>query len=296
MPETTCPPGLGAPVRGARPRSPGSPDPSRPAVLIVAFGTSTRASLTFSFLERELRRELSGHEIRWAYASETVRRRVNASRPPEDRLQGVPEALAGLRSHGFTRAVVQPLYVVPGEMYDQLLDTVAGFPGVHLEVGGTLLHRWESLHLLLGAVARDFLPPDEGCNVLVAHGTPTTASGANLAYLGLERALARSHPNALLGTVEGLIPPEETLAAARAHPGDRVRFIPFMVVAGDHIMNDVLGEDGGRSWRSEMEAAGKHVDVPTIRYGGQELYRGLGFLPETAFVLLDEIRRAMGRL
>ncbi len=296
MPEATCPPGLAAPVRGARPRSTGNADPSRPAVLIVAFGTSTRASLTFSFLEKELRRELPGHEIRWAYASETIRRKLNASRPPEHRLPSVPEALAELRARGFTRAVIQPLYVVPGEMYDRLLETVAGFPGFHLEVGGTLLHRWESLHMLLGAVARDFLAPGEGCNVLVAHGTPTTASGANLAYLGLERALARSHPNALLGMVEGLIPPEETLAAARAHPGERVRFIPFMVVAGDHIMNDVMGEDGERSWRSELEAAGKRVDVPTVRYGGQELYRGLGFLAETAFVLLDEIRRAMDRL
>ena len=296
MPEATCPPGLGAPVRGARPRSPGTTDPSRPAVLIVAFGTSTRASLTFSFLDGELRKEFPGREIRWAYASETIRRKLNAERAPEDRLPSVPEALAELRAQGFTRAVVQPLYVVPGDMYDRLIETVAGFPGLHLEVGGTLLHRWESLHRLLGAVARDFLPPGEGCNVLVAHGTPSTASGANLAYLGLERALARSHPNAFLGMVEGLIPPGETLAAARAHPGGRVRFVPFMVVAGDHVMNDVMGEDDGGSWRSELEAAGKRVDVPMVRFGGRSLYRGLGFVPETVAVLVDEIHRAMGRL
>ncbi len=292
MPDTrSFPP---PPIRGGRSRH--RVDRSLPAVLVVAFGTSTRASVTFASVADVLARELPHHEIQWAYASNAIRLKLNASRPPQDRLSSVPEALAELRARGFTRVAVQPLYVVPGDMYGRLLDTAAGFPGLHLEVAGTLLHRWRNVHRLLDAVARDFLPSDEGFNVLVAHGTPSAASAANIVYLGLQQALARRHPNARLGMVEGLVRPEETLEAARAHPGRRVRFIPFMVVAGDHIMNDVLGEDGGRSWRSEMEAAGKHVDVPTIRYGGQQLYRGLGFLPETAFVLLDEIRRAMGRL
>ncbi|NOY44865.1 MAG: cobalamin biosynthesis protein CbiK [Deltaproteobacteria bacterium] len=284
------------PVRGARPDPPEARDPSSPAVLIVAFGTSTRASLTFSFLDRELCRRLPAHEIRWAYASDRIRKQLNAAGSPETRLRSVPEALAELQADGFTRVVVQPLYVVPGEMYDRLLATVAGFPGLRTEVGGTLLHRWDSVHRLIGALAQDFLPPEEGCNVLVAHGTPSTASGANAVYLGLERTLARRHPNTYLGMVEGLVPPDDTLTAALTHAGDRVRFIPLMVVAGDHVMNDVMGENGEKSWRSELEAAGKRVEVPTVRLGDAELYRGLGFVPEAVAVFVDEIRRAMARL
>jgi len=281
------------PVRGARPDG---REPTAPAVLTVAFGTTTRASLTFSFLDRELCRRLPGHEIRWAYASDRIRKKLNTSRSPETRLRSVPEALAELQADGFTRAVVQPLYVVPGEMYDRLLATVAGFPGLRTEVGGTLLHRWKSLHRLLGALSHDFLPPDEGCNVLVAHGTPSTASGANAVYLGLERTLARHHPNTYLGMVEGVVPPDDTLTAALVHPGERVRFIPLMVVAGDHVMNDVMGENGKGSWRSELEAAGKRVDMPTVRFGDSELYRGLGFVPEAVAVFVDEIQTAMDRL
>ncbi len=274
----------------------------RPAVVLTAFGTSTKAQVTYDALEVEVRKSFPDNELRWAFTSEVIRERVNARWAKEgkpDRLQSLQQALADLEAQGYTRVAVQPLHIFPGEEYEEVLGIVRQFPGLAIETGETLLQRWEVLRGIVSVLAKDFLPPEEGCNVVVAHGTPMTHVGSNITYLGLERYLTRRFPNAFLGAVEGVITREDTLDAVRAYPVKRVRFIPLMYVAGDHILNDILGEEKNPeepSWRSEVEAAGFAVDVPTIDHDGKTLYRGLGFLPEVNEVFLREIGRCLERL
>ena len=96
-----------------------------------------------------------------------------------------------------------------------------------------------------------------------------------------------------------MITREDALGPASAHPAGRVRFIPLMYVAGDHIMNDIMGEDESPedpSWKTEMEAAGKTVDVPTREVEGETYYRGLGFLPEVNAIFIRGLERTLGRL
>ncbi|MBI5442836.1 MAG: sirohydrochlorin cobaltochelatase [Deltaproteobacteria bacterium] len=290
---------LGTPARAAqlltRARN------ERPAIVLAAFGTSTRAQATYDFLEAQVRRELPDYELRWAFTSEIIRERTNARREKEgrpERLRSLAEVLAGLEGEGYGTIVVQPLFVAPGEEYDEALAVVRRFPSLRIEVGETLLHRWSSVEEVLLALRRDFLPPEEGCNVLVAHGSPTTGAASNTTLLGLERQLARVAPNAYLGCVEGVIPAEDALERARACAGKRVRFVPLMLVAGDHILNDVMGGKGaeGSSWRAELVRAGKEVDVPTLQFGGETHYKGLGFIPEVNAVFIRGIRKALDRL
>ncbi|MDH5297494.1 MAG: hypothetical protein OEV91_00560, partial [Desulfobulbaceae bacterium] len=53
-----------------------------PAIVIVAFGTTTKAQVTYDFFEEQLRRELPEPfkrlKIVWAFTSEIVRERANA--------------------------------------------------------------------------------------------------------------------------------------------------------------------------------------------------------------------------
>ena len=270
----------------------------RPAVVIAAFGTSTKAQVTYDVFERALREEFPETEIRWAFTSEVIREIVNerwARDGIQKRLSSLQQALADLEAEGFTKVAIQPLHIFPGEEYEEVLSIARGFPGLKIEIGETLLQRWEGVREVVAAIAAGFLPPEEGANVVVAHGTPTTHSGANIAILGLERHLLRNYPNAYVGTIDGVIAPEEALGPATAHPGKRVRFVPLMYVAGDHVMNDVMGE-GAESWRSRVEAAGKTAEAPTVELEGKTYYRGLGFLPEVNEIFLREIHRALGRL
>jgi len=222
---------------------------------------------------------------------------VNDRRRAEGRsdlLQSLQQALGDLEAHGYTKAAVQPLHIFPGHEYGEVVDIASRFPGLRVELGETLLHRWSNVREVVDVLSRDFLPPQEGCNVLVSHGTPTTHSPANIAYLGLESHLSRTHPNTYLGVVEGIFAPEDALGPASACAGPRVRFLTFMYVGGEHVMRDVMGE--GESWKKRLEEAGKAVEATTVDYEGKTLYKGLGFYPEVNELFIDSLRRALARL
>lgn len=270
----------------------------RPAVVIAAFGTSTAAQLTYDAFEAQLREALPDLEIHWAFTSEVIRERVNQRRRAQGRtdlLLSLQQVLADLEARGYTKAAVQPLHIFPGQEYEETVGIASRFPGLRVELGEVLLHRWENVREVVAAVSRDFVPPAEGCNVLVSHGTPLTASPANITYLGLDRHLAETYPNAFLGVVEGIFTPEHALGPAAACPGPRVRFVPFMYVGGEHLMRDVMGGDA-ESWKTRVEAAGKTAEAATVEYRGQTLYKGLGFYPEVNDLFLDSLRRAVARL
>ena len=274
----------------------------KPAIVVAAFGTSTKAQATYDAFDKQLKAALPGYDVRWAFTSEVIRERVNARRAKEGnskRLLSLQQALADLEADGYTKVAVQPLQIFPGEEYEEVLRLATGFPGLRVEFGETLLQRWEGVHEVVKLLSRDFLPPPEGCNVIVAHGSPQTGVGSNSTYLGLDRYLSRRFPNAFLGCVEGVVTREDALEPAKACAGKRVRFIPLMFVGGDHIMNDIMGGEGGgdeESWKQEMTKAGKVVDIPTLEVGGQTQYRGLGFIPEVNEIFIREVDRALKRL
>lgn len=274
----------------------------KPAILVAAFGTSTRAQATYDVFEKQLKEAIPDHEVRWAFTSEVIRERVNAKRAGEGKapkLQSVQQALADLEAEGYTKVAVEPLQIFPGEEYEEVLRLAGGFPGLKVEFGETLLHRWEYVHKVVAVLSKDFLPPAEGCNVLVAHGSPQTGVGSNSTYLGIDRYLSKKYPNVLIGCVEGVLTREEALNSAKTHPSGKVRFIPLMFVGGDHIMNDIMGDNDGSgepSWKAEMARAGKAVDIPLAAVDGQPMFRGLGLIPEINGIFIGEIERALKRL
>lgn len=274
----------------------------KPAIVLTAFGTSTRARITYDTLEAAVRKAFPDNEVRWAYTSEVIRERMNAKAVKEgraERLSSLQQALADLEAAGFRKVAVQPVHIFPGEEYEEVLSIVRNFPGLKIETGEALMQRWEVMYRLVKALSKDFLAPSEGCNVLVAHGTPMTNVGSNIAYMGLDRHLRMKYPNVWLGGVDGVADRADALDAAAKWPVKKVRFIPFMYVAGDHIMNDVMGEEKANwdeSWRAEMEGKGFTVEALTTQEAGEKYYKGLGFMPETLEVFVSEVKRSLERL
>lgn len=271
----------------------------RPAIVIAAFGTSTKAQITYDAFTEQLKKTFPDHEIMWAFTSEVIRERVNARRVKKgegERLLSLQEALARLEAEGHRKVVVQPLHIFPGSEYNDVVAKAQNFPGLRVELGETLLQRWDVLREVVELLSKDFLSDEEGANVLVTHGTPSTHIGSNITLLGLNHHLLSHYPNVYMGCVDGAITKEEALNRANAHKGGKVRFIPLMYVAGDHIMNDIMGEDGRESWKADVEAAGKKVDVPTVDVAGEKYFRGLGFLPEVNEIFIREIGRSLKRL
>ncbi len=281
-----------------------------PAIVIAAFGTTTRAQATYDFFEEQLRKELPekyrNYEIRWAFTSEIVRERANKKFKKagiDKRYRSLAQVVSNLEDEGYRKIVVQPLHIFPGIEYESVLRMVEGLRdaftdfNLRIEVGEPLLQYWWDLETVAEVLGKDMLASGEGCNVLASHGTGETAVGSNITYLGLERTLSQMYDNAFLGSVEGITSRASALAKAKACKAKKVRFIPFMYVAGDHVMNDIMGaepdEEGGLSWSLEMKKEGFETDATTVVYKGKEYYKGLGFYPEINRIFIESIVRLL---
>ena len=280
-----------------------------PAIVIAAFGTTTKARITYEFFEKQLRAELPAEyrelKIVWAFTSEIVRERANAKfakAGSAERYLSLPQVLANLENEGYRKVAVQPLHIFPGQEFEDLEREIAAFRmiGLRIENGGTLLHKWEWVFETVDLLEKEFLAPDEGMNVLVAHGTPETFPGSNSTYLGLDRYLSRKYPNVVAGGVDGVLTREQALEAVKKSPLKRARMIPFMYVAGDHIMNDIMGEkpdkDGELSWALELERAGVKVDTVYTEYKGEKCFKGLGFYKEINSRFIGQLVESLKRL
>ena len=280
-----------------------------PAIVIAAFGTTTKARVTYDFFDAQLRKELPKEyrnlKIVWTFTSEIVRERANAKfkkAGSAERYLSLVQVLANLENEGYRKVAVQPLHIFPGQEFEDMEREIAAFSmiGLRIENGGTLLHDWEWLFETVSVLEKEFLAPNEGMNVLVAHGTPETFAGSNATYLGLDRYLSRKYPNVVAGGVDGVLTREQALAAVKAFPVKRARLIPFMYVAGDHIMNDIMADKpdkhGELSWALELEKAGIKVDSVFTEYKGERCFKGLGFYKEINSRYIKQLVDSLKRL
>lgn len=195
-----------------------------PAVVIAAFGTTTRAQSTYEFFEEQLRKELPSEyrslRIEWAFTSEIVRERANKKfreSGSEKRFLSLMQVLANLEDEGYREFAIQSLHIFPGQEYSELESIVEGFRhmGLRIVYGGTLFDKREDIHEVIEELEKDFLSPDQGCNILVAHGSPRTSHNANSIYLGLARYVDSKYPNVFAGAVDGVSCPSGKPAKPR---------------------------------------------------------------------------------
>ncbi|MBF0201537.1 MAG: sirohydrochlorin cobaltochelatase [Desulfamplus sp.] len=259
----------------------------KPALIIAAFGSNTRARAALDIVQVHLDRHFSKFDIFWAYTSEIIRRKTG--------LPSLHQTLAQVEAAGFRKAVVQPLHIFPGTEYRQIEETCTYFPGLRVFLGETLCHRWQFIKKTLDVMEQDFLPLYQGINLLAMHGTPLAADPVNMVYLGVEKLVADRYPHVLAAAVEGVPDPDALfLKMCRqgiSHDFKRARILPMMYFAGMHARDDLMGEDG--SWKTRLEEMGFTVDCPMVDIDGESLFKGLAFYPEVIDFIVQRIERTL---
>lgn len=259
----------------------------KPAIVLAAFGTSTEAFDTYQHIEKLVRERFPGYEVRWAFTSQKIRRKVRLEQGRE--LQDLSQTLQALQAAGFTWVAIQAFHVVPGEEWEEkVVQESRKIPGMQVALGKPLLSSNRDQELVLEALARTF-PPNlkQQAVVLVGHGSPNPQGEAT--YLALAARLRRQFPgqNVFLGTVEGKPTRDETLAAVQKSGATTVVLIPFLLVAGEHVNTDILG-DGPESWKSRL------LQLGTCRVEG--IRRGLGYQDGIVRIYLDHLAEALKTL
>lgn len=260
---------------------------NKPAIIIAAFGTSSRAKAPLALFQAAVEKQFPNYEVFWAYTSEIICRKLT--------LPTVKEMLATVEAAGFRKAVVQPLHVFPGTEYQQLAETCEYFPGLRVLLSETLFHRWDFVKSSLAVLENEFLSADQGLNILALHGTPLAADPANIVYLGFEKLVTDRYPNVLAASIEGIPDHEAVLAKIErdqlANKYKTARIIPVMYFAGMHAEKDLMGAKN--SWRSRLEETGFTVNCPMIEQEGKEFYKGLAYYPEVLSFFMDRLQRSL---
>ncbi len=253
-------------------------------IIIAAFGSTGRGKIRLEVFEEEVRKKFPGKEVHWAFTSQIIRAKTGTL--------GLKEMLSKLEADGYRKAVVQPLYIFPGTEYEELMETCAYFPGMRIIVGETLFHRWDYVKDILSAIEQDFIAPQDGVNLIVAHGTPLAAAPANVVYLGMEHML-KAYDNTVLASIEGVPDKDIALKTIRTKFADckEVRIIPMMYLAGIHVEDDLMGNED--SWRTELEGMGFRVSCPSVSYKGETYPKGLSFYSQTNQLFLDNLTNAL---
>ncbi len=253
------------------------------AILAVSFGTAVpetrRANI--DVLENEIREAFPGWEVRRAFTSGMVRAKIAA----EEGLQVDPPAaaLGRLGRDGFREVIVQPTHIIPGDEYDRLTAAMEPFRRAHifesLKLGRPLLYHGgtepgqpDDYRIAVEALREqlpEFAPSERGRVVLMGHGSGHVSDRC---YDWLQERLEMAGLPVFTATVEGSRTFEAALAWLKSENAGRVALMPFMLVAGDHAMNDMAGEEDD-SWQSRLNAAGYPVECYLQGLGENPVFR-----------------------
>ena len=257
---------------------------TKKAVLVVSFGTSfpqTREK-TIDRIEEEIEKAYGEYRVYRAWTSKMIiaklKRRDNIQVP------SVAEAVETMLADGVRELIVQPTHMLNGienqQMKEEILQSEERFEKIRF--GAPLLTSARDNQVAIAAVMAGFpgLKEREAL-VFMGHGTP---HNANYVYGDLNREFKEmGYPQVFLGTVEASPSLEDLLKALEAFRPEKVILAPFMVVAGDHAVHDMSGEDGD-SWKSRFKRAGFQVEC---------VMRGLGEYEGIRKIYVEHVRDAM---
>ena len=133
-------------------------------ILLAAFGSgSFQGESTLRRFDRQVREAFPGVSVRWAFTSMLMRERLASARKKSD---SVHKALKKMAFEKFTHVAVQPVHVIPGLEYGDILadadDMRADGTFASLVVGAPLLTEEQASVDRAARALLGELPPDRG--------------------------------------------------------------------------------------------------------------------------------------
>lgn len=252
-------------------------------ILAVSFGTTYDLAReeAIEALERDWEEAFPDYTLRRAFTSSIVRKKL-AGRGI--RVPGVSQALEELKRDGYTHIWIQPTHLIPGEEYDRLRAEAARwqeqFP--FLKTGEPLLLEEEDYDMVVGLMQDRFRPGEGEACIFMGHGT---YHQANRVYEKIEKRLETEGGNRFfMATVEGVPSLEEILDGLESDPSiQKIRLVPFMLVAGEHALHDMAGGEK-ESWKNRCRARGYEVDC---------VLHGMGAWPEIRELYQRKCRKCL---
>ena len=255
--------------------------PNKDAMVVMSFGTTykdTRAK-TIDATVAAIQAAHPNTKVVTAFTSHIIRDRIQQK---EGITYPTPEeALAQLKSEGYSRVALTSLDVIPGMEYNYDVAVYNLYKNNFKKMTlGTPLMYWmgqegqtDEVIQTIKAVQSQFPKVGKEDAVLImAHGTPDPAN----AYYSViqDRIHTLGMKNVFIYTVEGTPNLEQVIPQLKLHGIKHVTLMPFMMVAGDHANNDMAGNEPD-SHKSILEKEGFKVDTYLHGLGENQNIRNL---------------------
>lgn len=241
-------------------------------ILAVSFGTTYDRAREeeIETIERDWAEAFPEYTLRRAFTSNIV---IGKLKERGIRVQKVAEALEDFRREGYTHIWVQPTHLIPGEEYDRLQREIRKWEDrfTFLKLGEPLLVQEEDYDTVVTIMKdRFFMKEGEVC-IFMGHGT---YHQANRVYEKIEKLLKKEDDRRYyMATVEGIPSLEDILAVLdREGKARKVTLVPFMLVAGEHAVKDMAGEEE-TSWKNRCKSHGYEVECFRQGMGSYEEIR-----------------------
>lgn len=229
-------------------------------ILVVSFGTTyedTRKK-TIDRLEQEIGGIYPQVPCYRAFTSGMVRKILKERDGIS--VMAPKEALLQMKEDGITHVKILPTHIIAGFENQKIWNIARGYGTIfeEIQIGSALLEEERDYETVVKVVWYELSELAAG-NILLfmGHGS---GHEANASYEKLEQAFRqRTGEEVLVATVEGTPELSDAMERMAVLKKKRVILTPFMLVAGDHAVNDMAGDED--SWKTELEGAGYEVTV-----------------------------------
>lgn len=226
------------------------------ALLVISFGSSIpEARAYIKQVEDHLQNAYPERAFYNAYTSPFIRKRLSQQ---GEHVQSPQEVLEELYTSGYEDVVMIPTVIIPGVEYDKLIAIKEAWQSrfLFLHMGRPLLEEPKDLIRMAEILAKNFAVEEEEALLLFGHGSRHLA---NFIYPSMQTALrCQGYERAYVATIEGWPTLEEAMKEMKLNGIKKVFILPFLLIAGKHVLKDMLGE-AETSWINQLKANGFQV-------------------------------------
>lgn len=217
---------------------------SKKAIIAVSFGTSYEETrkLTIERFENAIEEHFKGSPVYRAWTSGIIMKKI--LKRDGLKVDNVSEALEKIEAEGYDEIIVQPSHILEGIEYEKIVAQLNAvkkdFKSIRL--GNAMLHDEASYAEISDVIADIFsFVSDEEALVLIGHGSSHETDSS---YEELEAVMhASGHENYIVGTIEGELDIKRAISKLKELRPSKVILAPFLIVAGDHALNDIGGDE-----------------------------------------------------
>lgn len=218
----------------------------KPAILIAAFGSSYETGQrNLEDFDSAVRQAFPDTDVYWGFTASFIVKKLKKEGKEtlferETPVLAIADAYEYMKSQGVTDVLTVNFLLMVGSEYREVLDTPTR--GMNVKFVHPLLYYPENIQNAPLALEGEFGDPADTATIFCAHGNETYLQ-YNAELEQIDDFLRNSYENTYLAVMEGTPEFSHVKEEVLNSGVSNVRFITFMLTYGDHMSNDVFGDE-----------------------------------------------------